>query len=638
MLPLRVNAASSRDLLTAGIRALRERRVGWRGGLTECRISSKAVVVGCRPGLDLCVIEGDETPLVQIRGAVSTYTGFVWARPDATVARLPLFVLFLLCAGFPPVAAAAVPSWQGERPLPQAFGGGARVAVTSAGDVAVAWQDVEKGLSVAVRSAGGRFGPPQRLSGSGRWVKGLDVVADSRGALIVVWADTECCRIPADTRVWVSTREPGGQFSQPVALSRGFDGFYIRAPAVAAGDDGSLTVAWPVDNSGTFEGVPQAVIEVADRLPGGGFSAARQVSQADVRPYEPRIARGPSGETVVLWNTESCPPFPCSQELFASTRAPGGQFGAPERVAVAAGSGTFPGWVQAADVQIASDGTVVALWREGLLCMYCSGADVKAARRQPGQQFESPQTLGHLGGAGPWLALDAADTALALWGDANTDRDALGRNPRVFGAEAPPHEAFVPSGPLDRGDALGIASGGGQAIAAWTRNGKVVAAVHRQGVYCRQSISRRPAKSDGDVAANRRGDAVAVWSPAEHPDNVIVALGPADGRSPVIKRLSVRLGDFGAARARGARGQLRPRFRFTLSEAAEVRISIERRAEGRFRPVRSLVRSMPAGKNHVTYTRSARGLRPGRYRALISARDCAGRRSRSPVLPFVVSG
>jgi hypothetical protein len=504
--------------------------------------------------------------------------------------------------------------------------------------VAVAWQDVEKGLSVAVRPAGGRFGSPQRLSRSGRWVKGLDVIADSRGALIVVWADTECCRVPGDTRVWASPREPGGRFSQPVALSRGFDGFYIGAPAVAAGEDGSLKVAWPVDNS--TGGVNEAVIEVADRLPGGGFGAPAQVSPPGVMAHEPRIARGPGRETVVLWSAELCPPYPCRYELLASTRAPGGQFGAPERVAVAAGSsGGLSGWLAASQVQIASDGTVLVLWREGLACMYCFGADVKAARRRPGQDFGSTQTLGHLGGSGPWLALDGKDRALALWGDANTDRDAVDLNPRVFAAEAPPGQAFGRGRLLERGgDALGIASSGRHVTAAWIKGETVAAAVHREGDYCRQPISRRPATSDGDIAANPRGDAVAVWGPAEHPDNVIVAMGPADRRSPVIRRVSVRLRDLGATRARARRRAVRPQFRLALSEAAEVRISVERRAEGRFRPVRSLIRSLPAGKNHVTYSRHARGLRPGNYRALIGARDCGGRRSKSQAVPFVVNG
>jgi hypothetical protein len=513
------------------------------------------------------------------------------------------------------------------------------VAITSAGDVAVAWRDARKGLSVAVRPAGGRFGSPQRLSRSGRWVESLDLVAYSRDRLVVVWGDGECCRVPANRRVWASTRGAGGQFSNPVALSEPINGVGSDlTPAVAVGEGGSLTVVWPADSELPAKGVIGAVIEVVDRLPGGGFGPPTRLSPPDVRGSEPRVASGPSGETVVLWSSSFCQSFPCNYELQAATRPPGGLFGAPELVAVPDQSGYLPRGLAAGQVQIASDGTVVALWSEGSLCMYCYGADVKAARRPPGQRFASAQTLGHLGGSGPWLALDAYDRALALWGDANTERDAVDLNPRVFGAEAPPHGPFRRGRPLELGgDSLGIAPGGGGAIAAWTRNEKVIAAVHRQGGYCRQPISRRPAQSDGDVAANRHADAVAVWrgrARTERPSQLMVAMGPADGRSPVIKRLSARLRDFGAP---GLRRAVRPQFRFVLSEAAEVRISVARRAGGQFRPVASLATSMPAGANHVTYRGRAGGLRPGRYRARISVRDCGGRRSKLHAVPFVVS-
>ena len=558
------------------------------------------------------------------------------ARRDRDVARLALFVLWLVCAGSPPVAAAGVPSWHRERPLPQAIGDTARVAITSAGDVAVAWRDGEKGLSVAVRPAGGRFGPPQRLSRSGRWVEGLDLVADSRGRLVVVWGDGECCRIPANRRVWASTRSPGGRFSKRVALSEPINGVGSDlAPVAAVGEGGSVTVVWSADTRFPATGVLSAVIEVADRLPGGGFGPPTRLSPPDVNGYAPRIASGPSGETVVLWSSTFCRAFPCNYELLAATRPPGGRFGAPELVAVPGHSGYPEKGLTAGQVQIASDGTVVALWTEWDLCMYCYGADVKAARRPPGQRFGSAQKLGHLGGSGPWLAFDAHDRALTLWGDSNTERDAIDLNPRVLGAEAPPDGQFGRGRPLERGgDALGIVTGGGGAIAAWTRNEKVIAALHGQGGYCPRPISRRPARVDGDVAANRRGSAVAVWRTVAFghslgsPSQLMVGLGPADGRPPAIDRLSVRLGGSGAAR---------PRLRFVLSEAAEVRASVERRDPGRFRDVRSLVRSMPAGANQVAYGRRARALRPGRYRAVIRARDCAGGRSRSTV-PFVVSG
>jgi hypothetical protein len=413
----------------------------------------------------------------------------------------------------------------------------------------------------------------------------------------------------------------------------------VLTPAAAVGEGGSLTVVWSSDTRSPA-GFAGAVIEAADRLPGGGFGPPARLSPPDGRAYQPRVAGGPSGETVVLWSSEVCPPFPCDHELQAAMRPPGGGFGAPELVAVPDQSryGNLSKGLTAGQVQIASDGTVVALWTQWDRCFYCYGAQVKAAQRPPGQRFGSARTLGHLGGSGPWLALDAHDRALALWGDANTERFAVDLHPRVLGALARPHAAFARGRPLERGgDALGIAPGGGGAIAAWTRNEKVMAAVHRQGGYCRQPISRRPAQSDGDVAANRRGDAVAVWrGPARtrHPSKLMVAMGPADRRSPVIRRLSVRLRDFGAP---GLSTAVRPQFRFVLSEAAEVRISIARRAGGRFRPVTSLVRSTPAGANHLTYGGRAGGLRPGRFRARISARDCGGRRSRLPAVPFVVS-
>ena len=404
----------------------------------------------------------DETPVSKMRCRFSTYTELVWARRDRTVALVALFVLWLVCAVCPPIAAAAVPSWHRERPLPQAVGSGARVAITSAGHVAVAWQDAEQGLSVALRPAGGRFGSPQRLSRSGRWVESpesLDLVADSRGRLVVVWGDAECCHVPGDRRVWASTRGAGGRFSSPVALSEPIHEVGSPlTPVAAVGEGGSLTVVWSSDTRSPA-GLAGAVIEAADRLPGGGFGPPARLSPLEGRAYQPRVARGPSGETVVLWSSEFCL-LPCHNELQAATRPPGGRFGAPELVAVPDQSGYPSKGLTAGQVQIASDGTVVALWTQWDLCFYCYGADVKAAKRPPGQRFGSAQTLGHLGGSGPWLALDAHDRALALWGDANTDRFAVDLHPRVFGALAPPHAVFARGRPLERGgDALGIAPG-----------------------------------------------------------------------------------------------------------------------------------------------------------------------------------
>jgi hypothetical protein len=73
----------------------------------------------------------------------------------------------------------------------------------------------------------------------------------------------------------------------------------------------------------------------------------------------------------------------------------------------------------------------------------------------------------------------------------------------------------------------------------------------------------------------------------------------------------------------------RTRFRYTLSEAAQVRLRIQRALAGRYRTVRTLKRSGAKGPNRIRFSRriGKRSLRPGRYRAVIVATDAAGNRS-----------
>jgi hypothetical protein len=76
----------------------------------------------------------------------------------------------------------------------------------------------------------------------------------------------------------------------------------------------------------------------------------------------------------------------------------------------------------------------------------------------------------------------------------------------------------------------------------------------------------------------------------------------------------------------------RTRFRYTLSEAAQVTLRIQRALagrHGRYRTVRTLKRTGIKGLNRIKFARriGKRSLRPGRYRAVIAATDAAGNRS-----------
>lgn len=95
---------------------------------------------------------------------------------------------------------------------------------------------------------------------------------------------------------------------------------------------------------------------------------------------------------------------------------------------------------------------------------------------------------------------------------------------------------------------------------------------------------------------------------------------PGDTLAPTLSGLSFR----------------RKRFRFRVSEAASVRVTISRRRHGRYRRVGSFtIKHAAAGRNRVRFRgrlrirHRMRRLAAGRYRATLVAKDAAGNRSRA---------
>ena len=532
-------------------------------------------------------------------------------------------------------SAAPAPSWQRDQPIAGSSLLSAispLAAITDAGDAAVVWRDPGNALNVALRPRRGRFGRARQLSAPGRLTERFDIVADRRGALVAVWADSVCCDTSEERSLWISTREPGGQFSAPQRLVQSVGGGLLL-PRVAAGADGSLAIVWAAADG---------TIQLVNRLPDGGFGPSIAVSPtpATAEPdhginaaYAPAVAIGPHGETVVLWaflratGALGCPPSPvsCGSAVFAATRPAGGSFGAPEQLADAGRRDLDSNRIDGIELELAADGSASASWRESFVCLYCLSADIHAARRPPGGPFGKPQRLGvaYALSRGPRLALDASGRAHVIWGTANTSRFADDLNPRVLGAEAPAGASFGRAHLLARGgDALGIASAAGRALAAWTSGAEVTGAVRRPAGYCGQQISRSGGQPPGDVAANHRGDALAVWQAPGERHRLVTALGLADARRPAITRLALN----------------RPRVRFALSEAARVRLTLERLERSHFRALGSLVESFPADRNEVRLDALAGrgGLPRGSYRVLGAARDCSGRPSRTRSITFVV--
>jgi hypothetical protein len=112
---------------------------------------------------------------------------------------------------------------------------------------------------------------------------------------------------------------------------------------------------------------------------------------------------------------------------------------------------------------------------------------------------------------------------------------------------------------------------------------------------------------------------------------VLPPAGPGpDRQAPLVAGFTTVHKSFAIGRARTAvsarifRGTV---FRYTLSEAASVVVSIQRVRTGK--QVGKLIRSGKTAANSIRFSGriGRRGLKPGRYRAVIKATDAAGNRS-----------
>lgn len=179
-------------------------------------------------------------------------------------------------------------------------------------------------MMVAQSSDGGHsFSPPQNLSrsrggdGKGRiqadhWDNGsYDLVAASGGRVYAAWTEY-------DGMLWFSTSGDGGlSFSAPRVLAGGEGQRPVRAPSLAAGEGGSLYLAWTEGDN------PAADIRVARSADGGrSFSEPTVVASGPAYSDAPRIAVDAQG-TVHLAFAES-EGAPLRRQRVAYTRSADG--------------------------------------------------------------------------------------------------------------------------------------------------------------------------------------------------------------------------------------------------------------------------------------------------------------------------
>jgi len=246
-------------------------------------------------------------------------------------------------------------------------------------------------LQASTRSPDGAFGAPVDLPASGQYSAGSQLAIARDGTTTGVWDRSD----GTNTIVQASTRSPGGAFSAPVNLSAA--GQDAGDESLAVAPDGSTTAIWQRSN-GT-----NTIVQASTRAPGGAFSAPVNLSAAGQNASSPTLAVAPDGSTTAIWRRSDG----TNTIVQASTRAPGGAFGAPVNLSAA---GQDAGGESLA---VAPDGTTTAIWQRYNGTNYI----VQASTRTPGGAFGAPIDLSAAGqhATSPAMAVALDGTTTAIW-------------------------------------------------------------------------------------------------------------------------------------------------------------------------------------------------------------------------------
>ncbi len=204
------------------------------------------------------------------------------------------------------------PKEKEEREISESFkvANGAQAAVDGAGDATVVWSyfnGTDQVVQTAVREAGGSFTSPLQVSESGADAGFPAIDIDAAGNVTAVWVRIE----GTDHVVQVASRQPGGSFSAPGAVSDG--GGVIEAPSIDVAPNGAATVLWRVS------GLSETFLQTVSRPPGGAFEPAVNVNSGKDNPLFADLAADGAGDSVVVWSGENG----ADQIVRAAVRGPG---------------------------------------------------------------------------------------------------------------------------------------------------------------------------------------------------------------------------------------------------------------------------------------------------------------------------
>ena len=251
--------------------------------------------------------------------------------------------------------------------------GSPQITTASDGTTTVVWvgdNGIKAVIHASTRPPGGTFGAPVDLSDTApfdRFDHAPQITTAPDGTTTAIWYRSDETSFGIQT----STRPPGGSFGPPVDVTAGGPIGFDPDPQITTALDGTTTAVW-TSSDGAID-----TVQASTRPPGGAFGVPVDLSASGLNAVLPQITAGPDGTTTAIWYG----PVGGSIIVQASTRPPGGSFGAPVDVSAAGKNAGFP------QITTSPDGTTTAVW---VVVNGLSSTNVQASTRPPGGSFALP--------------------------------------------------------------------------------------------------------------------------------------------------------------------------------------------------------------------------------------------------------
>jgi len=329
-----------------------------------------------------------------------------------------------------------------------------------------------------------------------------DVAVDAAGDVTAAWVRSGGS---SDFEIQAATRPAGGAWEAPARLN--LLGEQAGAPRVASGPQGAAVVVW---ESG---GPEHFVVEVASKSSANAaWTPPTQLDTTGPANPEPQVAIDSAGNAVAVWGGQ---PVPGLGRIMASTMPAGGAWSSP--VGISRGNTG-----DRARLAVDAHGDFTAIWE---------GFDViESAVKPAGGNWEMPAVLTELWAGSPAVSVNAGGEAIAAWilNLSNTERRIEGAARSPDGSWGTPVALSEVTEQIGRPDVAIDARG--DAAASWsTSSGEsisagVFAAVRPSGGSWQTptELSRTdPPESNPQIAIAPSGEVLAVWWGVDEGDTIV---------------------------------------------------------------------------------------------------------------------